>query len=88
MNNTKDVFSVFTGDTTSQEAQAAIKNQLDVVSAIEMEMLSDDENESLYLLDLYVKGTARERSIMDSVIVALCGWTMSTIIKKADPMTD
>lgn len=58
--------------------------ELDLVGTIINESLSDSENESLRLLNLYNKSTVREKSLIDEVIMCICGWRLETIAKIAE----
>jgi hypothetical protein len=69
---------------TSDEiiAEAQEKN-LDVVSQITEEIMTDDTNESSRILDLYKRANSQERAIMDALLIDLCGYSMSSIIDHA-----
>lgn len=60
----------------------------DVISYIQAEMFNDDENDSIKLLDLYRNANEIERAIMDSVLVCICGWTMSHIVEESADWDD
>lgn len=77
---------VFLDNTGQEEIKDAMRRKLDVISTIKEEAWSDEENESANLLRYYLNATDEERSIMDCVLVTICGWTMSTIIEKSDPV--
>ena len=76
----------FFENTGTEDIEYAMKRKLDVISTIKEEAWSDDENESYNLLKYYLNATDEKRSIMDCVLVTICGWTMSTIIEKSDPI--
>ena len=78
----------FLGSTTKEEIQTALDKNLDVISAIKEEAMTDEENESINLLTYYLDATDEERSIMDCLLVCICGWTMSTIIEKSEPLEE
>ena len=44
------------------------------------EMMSDGDDDSDKLLDLYLESTAEERALLDCALIALCGWSLHTII--------
>ena len=74
--------------TSEEECTKAIDNQLDVVSAIEKEIATDTENDSMYLLRMYKEANDETRALMDAMLIAICGWAMSHIIEKAEPNFD
>lgn len=78
----------FLGSTAKEEIQTALDKNLDVISAIKEEAMTDEENESINLLTYYLDATDEERSIMDCILVCICGWTMSTIIEKSEPLEE
>jgi hypothetical protein len=53
-----------------------------IIPTIFVEMESDGENESEELLDYYLDCTAKERAVVDNVLIYLCGWTFKTILGK------
>jgi hypothetical protein len=46
------------------------------------EMESDGENESEELLAYYLDCTAKERAVVDNVLMYICGWTFETLLAK------
>ena len=77
---------IYLNETTKEEVQDAIDDQLDIISQVMSEMLSDDENDTTRLLCMYLEGTPEERAIMDEVLVCLCGECMSSIINHAEKL--
>lgn len=67
----------------NSELEYAIDHDVDIVGTIFAEMESDGENESRKILARYLSGDAAERQLIDNVLVNLCGWSMSTLLKKA-----
>jgi hypothetical protein len=53
-----------------------------IIGTIFAEMENDGENESVELLDYYLHCTAKERAVVDNVLMYLCGWTFKTILGK------
>lgn len=84
----KQGLMVFFGNTDDEQIEYAMKEKLDVISAIKEEAMSDDENESFNLLNYYRSASDEQRSVMDCVLVCICGWTMNTIIEKSEPIED
>lgn len=84
----KQKLMVFLDHTGQEEIEDAMRKKLDVISTIKNEAMTDDENESYNLLSYYLQATPEEKSIMDCVLVCICGWTMSTIIEKSEPIED
>lgn len=72
------------GNTTDEEIDSAIDGNLDIVSVIRMEMTDDDENDTHHLLSLYKEADKKERAIMDALMISICGWTLSSLIRIAD----
>ena len=77
------IYERFKGNTKDESIITALDSEVDVVSKILEEMVTDDENESDGLLRDYLEASEIERSIMDSVLARLCGWTMEMIITLA-----
>lgn len=75
---------IYKGDTTDEDINLAEKKGLDIVHKVFDEMGADDENETIKLLAAYKQASEAERGIMDYVLVCLCGWTMSSLIQKAN----
>ena len=76
-------YETFKGYTKDESIEAALNSEVDVISKISEEMMTDEENESDGLLRDYLAASEIERSIMDSVLVRLCGWSMEMIITLA-----
>jgi hypothetical protein len=53
-----------------------------IIPTIFAEMESDGENESEELLDYYLNCTAKERAVIDNVLMYLSGWTFKTLLGK------
>jgi hypothetical protein len=53
-----------------------------IIPTIFIEIESDGENESEALLNYYLDCTAKERAVVDNVLMYLCGWTFETILGK------
>ena len=53
-----------------------------IIPTIFIEMESDGENESVELLDYYLHCTVKERTVVDNVLLYLCGWTFETLLRK------
>ena len=53
-----------------------------IIPTIFAEIEADDENESEKLLDYYLVCTAKERAVVDNVLMYLCGWTFETLLRK------
>ena len=53
-----------------------------IIPTIITEIESDGENESERLLDYYLNCTAKERAVVDNVLMYLCGWTFATLLGK------
>lgn len=72
------------GSTTDDEIRSAVEKRLDVVSAIRNAMETDDENDSMRLLSLYEEADETERAITDVLMINICGYTLSSIIREAE----
>lgn len=72
------------GNTTKEKIEHAIEKRLDVINQIFIEMGTDGDADSSALLTDYLMANEDERAIMDTVLANVCGWTMSTIIEKAE----
>ena len=68
------------GDTSKEFINCAIKEKYDVVTQIINSGLTDDENDSKFLLNMYLDADEKERAIMDAMLVCICGYTMESII--------
>ena len=64
----------------------AIEEDLDIVSEVQEQMLSDMENDSRILLNRYNGETPEVREAMDFVLICLCGYSMESLIDRAEPM--
>jgi hypothetical protein len=53
-----------------------------IIPTIFAEIESDGCNESEKLLDYYLDCTAKERAVVDNVLMYLCGWTFETLLGK------
>jgi hypothetical protein len=53
-----------------------------IVPKIFEEISTDGENESRELLSYYIHCTRRERAVINTVLLYLCGWTFPTIVQK------
>lgn len=56
---------------------------VDIVSVILEEMMTDSENRSEDILDLYEKGTEAEKNAIDSILIYLCGWSVASLKRLA-----
>ena len=64
----------------------AIEEDLDVISAVTQAIYTDMENDSRILLDEYDNASPEIRKAMDFVLICLCGYSMESLIDKAEPM--
>lgn len=74
----------YIGQTTDEDIKAAyqmLEQEKSVINKIMEEMASDGENESDKLLALYEESTKEERALLDSALIAICGWSLHTIIE-------
>jgi hypothetical protein len=53
-----------------------------IIPTIFAEIESDGCNESEKLLAYYLDCTAKERAVVDNVLMYLCGWTFETLLGK------
>ena len=53
-----------------------------IIPAIFAEMGSDGSNESGHLLKYYLNCTEKQRTVVDNVLIYLCGWTFETLLGK------
>ena len=53
-----------------------------IIPTIFAEIESDGCNESEKLLEYYLNCTAKERAVVDNVLLYLCGWTFETLLGK------
>lgn len=74
---------VYEGQTTDEDIQKGfqlIEQEKSIVGKITEEMISDGDDESDKLLTLYLESTPKERALLDCALIALCGWSLHTII--------
>ena len=53
-----------------------------IIPTIFAEIESDPSNESVRLLKYYLRCTAKQRAVVDNVLIYLCGWEFGTILSK------
>ena len=53
-----------------------------IIWTVFAEIENDDEDDSEELLNYYLRCTAKERAVVDNVLMYLCGWTFKTILGK------
>jgi hypothetical protein len=53
-----------------------------IIPTLIREIESDGENESRKLLLYYMRCNRQEKTVIDNVLMNLCGWTFPTILKK------
>jgi hypothetical protein len=53
-----------------------------LIPTLYAEMESDDENESEKFLVYYLSCNAKERAVVDNVLMYICGWTFETLLAK------
>lgn len=74
---------VYEGQTTDEDIQKGfqlIEQEKSIVGKITEEMISDGDDESDKLLTLYLESTPKERALLDCALIALCGWSLHTMI--------
>lgn len=74
---------MYEGQTTDEDIQNGfqlIEKEKSIVAKIMEEMVSDGDDESDKLLNLYLESTPKERALLDCVLIALCDWSLHTII--------
>ncbi len=79
-------YDCFMGETTLEQLKA-FWQQYDgyepvLVQTILSEMESDKDDESERILALYSMVNERDRALLDYFLVALCGWTLSSLMEK------
>lgn len=80
-------YDCFKGETTLEQIKA-FWQQYDgfgepvLVQTILSEMESDKDDESERILALYSMVNERDRALLDYLLVALCGWTLSSLMEK------
>ena len=57
-----------------------VKREESIIGKIMAEMVSDGDDDSEKLLDLYLESTPKERALLDCALMSLCGWSLHTII--------
>lgn len=87
-NKVESMIRAMRNNTTDLDLQKAEDNDLDVVSAIIAEGCTDDTNESRLLIELYKNADGRDRALMDTMLICICGWSMKQIILRSNPMED
>lgn len=73
----------YIGQTTDQDLQMGyqlVEQEESIIGKITEEMMFDGDDESDKLLDLYLESTPKERTLLDCALMALCGWSLHTII--------
>jgi hypothetical protein len=53
-----------------------------IIPTIFAELESDGENESDALLRYFLRCDAREKAVVDNVLMYLCGWTFATLLAR------
>lgn len=74
---------VYTNQTTDEDLRAGYQlteQEESIIGKITQEMMSDGDDDSDKLLDLYLESTAEERALLDCALITLCGWSLHTII--------
>jgi len=51
-----------------------------LIDRILAQMLFDDEDDSTILETLYTNSNTQEKALLDKAFVAVCGWTLETLI--------
>jgi hypothetical protein len=59
-----------------------------MIPIIMREMVSDGENESKELLNYYMECNQLERTVINNVMLYLCGWSFETILEKCGIAVD
>ena len=75
-----DVYEDQTTDEDIQKGFQLIEQEKSIVAKITEEMISDGDDESDKLLNLYLESTPKERALLDCALIALCGWSLHTMI--------
>lgn len=70
------------GNTTNEQIEMAINEDMDVIERIHYEMMTDYDRDSMSVLVDYQMATENERAVMDALLINLCGWSLGTIIEK------
>lgn len=82
------------GTTTDEELNTALikieesedewgDSDYSIINKIFSFMATDTKDDSKYLLKMYLDADDKERAIMDAVLICVCGYSMSSIIKKS-----
>lgn len=77
-------WSAFSGTTTNEVLDKLNKTQTEdntIVQMVLSQMESDTEDESERIITLYKYANTEERAILDSLLTALCGWSLASICK-------
>lgn len=75
-----DMYESQATDEDIQKGFQLIEKEESVIGKIMEEMASDGDDESDKLLNLYLESTPKERALLDCALIALCGWSLHTII--------
>lgn len=75
-----DMYKSQTTDEDIQKGFQFIEKEESVIGKIMEEMVSDGDDESDKLLNLYLESTPKERALLDCALIALCGRSLHTII--------
>ena len=70
------------GNTTKEQIEMAINEDMDVIERIQREMMTDYDRDSMSVLVDYQMATENERAVMDALLINLCGWSLGSIIEK------
>lgn len=72
------------GMTSEEDIKKATELSLDIVGTIFSEIESDCENETGRILRAYELANEDQRALMDYLLVALCGYSLGSIVEKAE----
>lgn len=75
-----DAYKSQTTDEDLRKGFQLVEQEESIIGKIAEEMASDGDDESGKLLNLYLESTAKERALLDCTLMALCGWSLHTII--------
>ena len=70
------------GNTTKEQIEMAIDEDMYVIERIHREIMTDYDRDSMSVLVDYQMATANERAVMDALLINLCGWSLGSIIEK------
>ena len=59
-----------------------------IIPTLMGEIESDRENESEELLDYYIRCNTLERSVVNNVMIYICGWSFETLLEKCGIKVD